>query len=156
MKTWLKRTLVVVFGTTVLVGGLTACGTNHHRGGWAMNDADITKMRERFIDRAAKELQLDEAQKAKLGQVADAMKAQRDALRAGGSDPRAEMQALVAGTQFDRAKAQALVDAKTGAVRDKAPQLVGAMGDFYDSLKPEQQQKLRDLMARGGHRWGRG
>ena len=77
MKTWLKRTLVVVFGTTVLVGGLTACGTNHHRGGWAMNDADITKMRERFIDRAAKELQLDEAQKAKLGQVADAMKAQR-------------------------------------------------------------------------------
>ena len=70
-----------------------------------------------------------------------------------GGQPRAELQALIAGSSFDRAKAQALVDGKTAAVRDKAPAVVTAMADFYDSLKPEQQQQLREMLAKG-RRWG--
>ena len=61
---------------------------------------------------------------------------------------RAEMQALVTGTTFDRARAQALVEAKTNAVRTKSPEVIAAMADFYDSLKPEQQQKVREFMAK--------
>ena len=67
------------------------------------------------------------------------------------------MVALVAGPLFDRIRAQALIDGKTGALRDKAPTVVAAMADFYGSLQPAQQQKVRDFMARGhGHGWGRG
>ena len=155
MKTWIKRTLIGVFGTAVLFGGMAAC--SHHRYSGTMSDADITQMRERFIDKASRELTLDPAQKAKLGLLADALKAQRAALMTDDANPRTAMQALVAGPQFDRGKAQALIDGKTGAVRDKAPAVVSAMGDFYDSLQPAQQQKLRDFMARGrGHGFGRG
>ena len=136
MKTWIKRTLIGLFGASVLFGGLAAC--SHHRFEHArgpMTEADAAKLRERVIDKVTRELALDEAQKAKLGAVADALKAQRAA--------------LLAGTQFDRAKAQALLEAKTGAVRDKSPAVVTALADFYDSLKPEQQQKVREVMARG-------
>ena len=150
MKTWIKRTLIGLFGASVLFGGLAAC--SHHRYDHArgpMTEADAAKLRERVIDKVTRELALDEAQKAKLGAVADALKAQRAALLAGTADPRAELQSLVAGTQFDRAKAQALLEAKTGAVRDKSPAVVTALADFYDSLKPEQQQKVREVMARG-------
>jgi len=156
IKRNLKRSLIGLFSGAVLLGGLAAC--SHHRmHDGAMSDADIAQMRERFIDKASRELSLDEAQKTKLGLLADAIKVQRAALMAGGANPRSEMAALVTGPQFDRARAQALIDAKTGALRDKAPTVVAAMADFYDSLQPAQQQKVRDFMARGhGHGWGRG
>jgi len=151
MRRWIKRSLIGIFGASVLFGGLAAC--SHQRfgqGGWPMNEADATKIRERVIDKASSELQLDGAQRAKLEALADALKLQRAALVAGTTTPRAEMQSLVAGAQFDRSKAQALVDGKTAALREHAPAMVSAFGDFFDSLRPEQQQKLRDFMARGG------
>ena len=156
MKTWIKRTLIGAFGATLLFGGLAACSHHRHHGGqWT--EADISQMRERVIDKASRELALDEAQKTKLGLLADALKAQRGALMEGGANPRTELAAMLAGAQFDRARAQALIDGKTGALRDKGPTVVAAMADFFDSLKPEQQQKVRDLLARGrGHGFGRG
>jgi Spy/CpxP family protein refolding chaperone len=155
MKTWLKRTLIGIAGAGILLGSLAAC--SHPRYHRPLSDADVAQLRERFIDRASSKLDLDAAQKARLALLADALQAQRAALLAGGADPRAELQSLVAGPQFDRAHALALVESKTGALRDKAPAVVAAMADFYDSLRPEQQQKLRELMARGrGHGWRHG
>jgi len=63
------------------------------------------------------------------------------------------VQSLVAGPTFDRVKAKAFVDAKTSAIQTKSPELIAAFGDFYDSLKPEQQQKVREFMSRGRHGW---
>ena len=159
MKPWIKRTLIGVFGTAVLFGGLSACAHRHHGG--MMGEADMTQMRERFIDKASRELALDAAQKAKLGLLADAIKAQRNALMGDATNPaanpstnpRTELAALMAGSQFDRSRAQALVDSKTGALRDKAPAVVAAMADFFDSLQPAQQQKVRDFIARGRGHW---
>jgi periplasmic protein CpxP/Spy len=154
MRPWIKRTLIGLFGATILVGTLSACG--HHRGGMhQMSEEDSTKMRTRMLERAGKELSLDEAQKARLATLADKLSEQRKALLPQGSDPRTEMQALVAGAKFDREKALAFVDAKTGAVKSKSPEVITAAADFYDSLKPEQQLKVREFMAkrRGwGHR----
>jgi Spy/CpxP family protein refolding chaperone len=151
MKTWIRRTLIGLAAAGSLLGGLAACSHGHHRG--PMTEADILQLRERFVDKAADKLDLDAAQKARLATLADALQAQRSALLPAGTQPRAELQALIAGTRFDRAQAQALVDAKTGALRDKAPAVVTALGDFYDSLKPAQQQKLREMLAKG-RRWG--
>ena len=153
MRPWIKRTFVGLFSATVLLGGLTACGHGHH-GGWQMSDADAQKMRERMIDRASRELALDDAQKQRLGVLADKLREQRQALVGNTSDPRAELQALVTGTTFDRARAQALIEAKTNAVRTKSPEVITAMGDFYDSLRPEQQQKVRDFMSKHRSRHG--
>ena len=146
MKRWLKRTLIGVFGASILVGGLSACGHGHH-GGWSsMSEADSAKMRERVLERAGKELKLDDAQKQRLAVLADKLREQRVALMGNGVDPRAEIQAFVAGPTFDRAGAQGFVEAKTGAVRTKSPEVIAAAADFFDSLKPEQQQQVREFM----------
>jgi periplasmic protein CpxP/Spy len=155
MKTWIKRSLIGLATLGVLAGGMAACGHRMHHGFGAMNEADAAQWRGRMVDRAAGKLDLDAAQKAKLAGLGEALAQQRRALVGpAGNDPRAEFQALLAGSTLDRAKAQALVDAKTGAVQANAPQVVAAAGDFYDSLKPEQQQKLRDWLASRRHRRG--
>jgi Spy/CpxP family protein refolding chaperone len=157
MKTWIKRTLVGVFGASILLGGMAACS---HRGmhgayGWhAMSDEDAAKMKAKMIDKASRRLDLDDAQKAKLGVLADKLRAQRNALVGSTTDPRADLQSLVAGATFDRAKAKSLVEEKTGAVTTQSPEVIAAMADFYDSLKPEQQAKVRELMASRGRGWG--
>ena len=189
MKTSIKRSVYVVALATLLVGGLTACGHGPmgdtpmggpgmdgrmgmmggmHRGA-PMSEADRLKMRDRMVERATKELALDDAQKGKLVALFDKMHQQRSLMMGAGKPgaagqpgkmPREEFLGLMAGERFDRARAQALVDEKTTAMRAAGPEMITAMGDFYDSLKPEQQAKVRDFLSRGrGHgmsRWSRG
>ena len=154
MRPWLKRTFIGLFGATVLVGGLAACSHGHH-GPFSgrMSEEDATKMRTRMVERVGKELDLDAAQKQNLNTLADKLREQRLALMSGANDPRAEIQSLVAGPTFDRERAQGIVNAKTDALRGKSPEVIAAAASFYDSLKPEQQQKVRDFMARRGFGW---
>jgi protein CpxP len=156
MKTWIKRTLIGVFGASVLLGGLAACSHRSHHGPWGGNltEAEQAEWREKMVERAGRKLDLDAAQKAKLTVLADALAAQRKAMVAKGGEPRAELKAVLAGPLFDRNRALALVDAKATAVREASPTLVAAAADFYDSLKPEQQQKVRELLERRGGRHG--
>jgi periplasmic protein CpxP/Spy len=154
MRPWLKRTFIGLFGASVLFGGLAACSHGHHGGGTPMSEDEATKLRERMVERVASELKLDDAQKQKLSVLALRLREQRQALMAGTPDPRAEIQNLVKDTSFDRRRAQELVNAKLAAVRDQSPQLIAAAADFYDGLRPEQQQRVREFMARRGGRWG--
>jgi protein CpxP len=146
MRPWLKRTLFGVFGASILIGGLSACGHHHGGYGWQMSESDSAKTRERMLERVGRELTLDDAQKQRLATLADKLKEQRAALVGNTPDPRAEFQALVAGPKFERERAQGLVTAKTDALRSKSPEVITAAADFFDSLKPEQQQKVRDFL----------
>jgi Spy/CpxP family protein refolding chaperone len=154
MRPWIKRSLFGLFGATLVVGALSACG--HPRGDhWQqMSETDSAKMRERILERAGKELSLDDAQKQRLAVLADKLKEQRAAVVGTTTDPRAEMQALIAGPKFERDRAQSLVTTKTDALRSKSPEVIAAAADFFDSLKPEQQQKVREFLnkRRGGWR----
>jgi len=154
MRPWLKRSFIGLFGASVLLGGMAACSHRHHGGGTQLGEEEAARFREKMVDRVASHLQLDAAQKQRLGVLAERLREQRQALMAGTPDPRAEVQNLVKDAAFDRWRAQELVDAKLAAVRDKSPQVIAAAADFYDGLRPEQQQKLRDFMARRGGRWG--
>jgi hypothetical protein len=78
--------------------------------------------------------------------LADKLQEQRAALKGKTVNPRAEVEALVAGDKFDRARAQALVTEKTAAITGKSPEVIAAAGDFYDSLTPAQQTKVREFM----------
>jgi Spy/CpxP family protein refolding chaperone len=119
-----------------------------------MSAEDMGRMRQRMLDRAASELTLDAAQKQRLATVFDKLAEQRKVVMGPDTDPRAKARALLAGNTFDRAGAQQLIDQKTSAVRSGAPEVITAFGDFFDNLKPEQQQKVRVwLDKRGGHRW---
>jgi len=153
MRPWLKRTFIGLFGASVLFGGLSAC-SHRHAAGTTLSEEEAAKFRERLVDRVGDELKLDAAQRQRLTVLAEKLREQRLALMAGTADPRVEVQNLVKDASFDRWRAQELVDAKLAAVRDKSPQVIAAAADFYDGLRPEQQQQVRDFMARRGGRWG--
>lgn len=143
MKTWIKRSLFALASAGIVLGSLTACGHRMHHGGWR---ADATpeqsaEWRGRMVERVAGKLDLNAEQKAKLTVLSDKLHAQRLAVR-GSTDPRAEVQSLV--------------QQKTDAVRTGSPEVIAAMGDFYDSLNPAQQQQVRDFMQkrRGWRRGG--
>ena len=147
MKPWIKRALSGVLGVSLLVGGLTACsGARYHHG--PMDTEKLAEVRGKVVGRISSKLDLNEVQKQKLNALADKLEAQRTALMGQGPEPRGQMQALVAGEKFDRARAQTLMDEKTRAVQAHGPEVINALADFYDSLRPEQQQTVRDWMQR--------
>ena len=154
MKSWIKRTLFGVVGASVLLGSLTGCGTRGDGPRWQASAEDAAKSRGKMIERVSRKLDLNAEQKQRLSVLADKLHAQRVALMGDKPNPRADIQALVAGDHFDRTRAQALVAEKTAALTSQSPELIAAMGDFYDSLNLTQQQKVREFMNRG-RRWGR-
>lgn len=156
MKSWIKRTLYGLVGATVLMGGLAACGHRYDGPGRHMSAQDQGRFRERIIERVAGRLDLNDDQKRRLGVVADKLREQRLAVMGEAADPRAQVQALVTGEKFDRAGAQALVAEKTAAVSGKSPEVIAALGDFYDSLNASQQAKVREFMQQHRHRHGSG
>jgi len=153
MKPWLKRTFVGLFGASALLGGGWAARSYAHdgHGRWqAMGEEDMAKHKARMIEMVSDRLDLSVDQKTRLGVLLDRVHEQRAALHAG-TDMRADLQSLVKDNVFDRWHAQDLLNAKLAAVRDGGPQVIAALADFYDSLTPVQQQKVRELVQRGGH-----
>jgi len=154
MKTWIRRSLIGLFGAAVLAGGLLACSHHAHPHGWGSASADdVAEWRGRVVQRAARELDLDDAQQQRLGLLFDKVVEQRSALVGSTSQPRDALRQLVAGERFDRDRANALVEEKTAALRAKSPEVIVAAADFYDGLRPEQQAKVRSWLDRRS-RWG--
>lgn len=153
MRPWTKRTLFGLIGATVALGGLTACGHRYsHERFSSMSAEQQAELRKRAVDKVSSRLDLNADQKARLETLALKLHEQRMALR-GGTDPRAEVRSLVAGEKFDRAKAQALVSGKVTTVNTGSPEVIAALGDFYDSLNPAQQAKVREYMDKRHHGW---
>ena len=148
MKTFIKRSLIGLFGGALVVGSIAGCAAQRH--GWGHGDS--AEFRARLVERVGSKLELDAAQKQKLAVLAERLQAQRAAMRSG--DPRAQFQALFAGDKFDQAGAGRLIEEKTAALRAGSPEVVAAAADFFDNLRPDQQQKVREFMERG-RRWSR-
>lgn len=156
MKRWIKRTLIAVLSVGALLGGLSAWAHHEYKSHFSqLTPEDVARWRAKAIDRASRELELDETQKQRLGQLFDRANEQRLALLASGANPRQALQQLVAGERFDREQASTLLAEKTDAVRAKGPEVINAAADFFDSLRPEQQAKVREFMNRH-HRDKRG
>lgn len=153
MKTWIKRSLYSLVGASIVLGGLSACGHNRHGSGSSMSAEDQAQMRGKLVERVTSKLDLNADQKQRLNVLADTVQEQRAALVGTTTNPRADVQALVAGDKFDRSRAQTLVAEKTAAITGKSPEVISAMADFYDSLTPAQQSKVREAMHKGHHGW---
>ena len=153
MRPWIRRSLFGLFGASLLIGGLAACahryGPEHYAN---MTPEEQAQFRQRAVDRVAGKLDLNAEQKVKLDALLARLQAQRAAIR-GATDPRTEVRSLIAGDKFDRAKAQTLVAEKVAAVNAASPEVIAALGDFYDSLAPAQQAKVRDFLERRRHGW---
>jgi protein CpxP len=151
-----KRTLMGALTAVVLMGGLAACGSRPHEFGAHMSPEQYAGQRDKMVDKVAGRLDLNAEQKKLLSVLGDTLLAQRTALMGQTADPRAEMKALVAGDKFDAARAQTLVNDKTAAIQAQSPAVIAAMADFYNSLNPAQQQKVRGYLDGRGHWFSRG
>jgi protein CpxP len=154
MNTWLKRTLIGTAAAAALAGSIAAYSQadQHFRGG-PPSAEDMASHQAHMLEHISKSLDLDAAQQGKLQALTAQLHAQHDKLMSG-TDPHERMTSLIAGNTFDRAGAQALVDEKIATLRANSPALIAAAGDFYDSLRADQQQKVRDFMAQHHARMG--
>lgn len=151
MRPWIRRSLFGVAGLALAAGSVGGCAYQRMHE-WRDNP---TEFRARMVERVAGKLDLDSTQKQKLTVLAEKLQAQREAMRAG-EDPRAQFRGLFAGSTLDQAGAAKLIDEKTAAVKTGSPEVIAAAADFFDNLRPEQQQRVRDFMDRRGHgAWGR-
>jgi Spy/CpxP family protein refolding chaperone len=151
-RRFVRSALFGLLGGAVLIGGLSACGHHGHDYGAAMTTEQFAQQRDKVVDRAASKLDLNADQSQRLRKLGDVLYAQRTTLMGQATNPRAEFKALFAGEKFDAVRAQTLVTEKTAAVQTHSPEVIAAMGDFYNSLTPVQQQKVRDYMD-GKHGW---
>ena len=145
MRTWIKPFIAGAFASAALLGGVAAWSTDALPAAMAMHrhgGDHVAAFRSMMVDKLA----LDAAQTTRLDALVARMQATHAALH-GTGDFHADLQAVMAGNAFDRVRAQALVDAKLQAVQAGAPTTIAALGDFYDALRPDQQQKVRDFMA---------
>lgn len=168
MRTWLKPFAAGVFVTAALLAGAAAWSESdlpmpgpmaamhaRHHGDPAQHEAMFRTM-------AIQHLSLDAAQTTRLDALIATLHQQHDTLHGAGpaADLHGQLATFVQGNAFDRAGAQSLVDTKLQQVREGAPTVIASFGDFYDALRPDQQQKLRDFMAHhegpGMHAHGHG
>lgn len=141
MNRWLKKTLIGVFGLSLLAGALSGCCRNQ-ASDWTAEDT--AQIRNKVADR----LDLNTPQRQKLTALFDQLQTLHSSIKGQTTDPRAELAALLSGAKFDRTRAQTLLDEKTTAMQANGPQLINAFADFYDSLNAEQQQTVREKLER--------
>ena len=152
MKPWIKRSLFGFAGAAIVAGSMAGCAG--HRSGWG---GDPAEFRTRMVERVGGKLDLDAAQKQRLGVLSEKLQAQRTAMRdAGGAGgTRAQFQSLFAGAKLDQAGASKMLEEKVAALRSGSPEVIAAAADFFDNLNPAQQKKVREFMEKGGRRWQR-
>jgi Spy/CpxP family protein refolding chaperone len=146
MNTWLKRTLLGLAAALALGGSIAAYSqAETHWHGGPPSSEDMAAHEAHMLAHIGQALDLDAGQKTRLQALADLLHKGHEAMM--GSDHHAQVDSLIAGNTFDRTAAQSLVDEKVAAIKSHAPALIAAAGDFFDSLRPDQQQKVRDFMA---------
>ena len=140
----MKTATKIVIGSLIiipLVAGSAVAGKRNCGGMQGPRDGSRVEMiQQKVTDR----LELNSVQQEKLAQVAEQAKQKRQ-LR---SEMRKQRPQLVKDGKFDRVAAQQLVDRRTAMMQQHAPQMIAAIGDFYDSLSPEQQSELAQMRGR--------
>lgn len=130
------RNIFALLGAVGIAMAVSACGHGYRH--FEPGDYAV-----RHIERLGKELDLNEAQTAKLNAVTDTMRKGRETMRGKHDERRQAVLALLEQPKLDRQRALDLVQQTTRDINDHAPEMIAALGDFYDSLTPAQQQKLR-------------
>ena len=138
IKRYGKWLAAVVTGSLLAVV-LAGCGPRHHspeaRADWVMN-------------KVTSDLALNESQSAKLETLKDEVLKAREAMNQRREDSRDSINVLLQQPTLDRNQVLRLVEGHTEVVNQQAPAVVAALGDFYDSLNPEQQAQLREKLQK--------
>ena len=129
-----KRSLIYIMGGALITIGV---------GAWV-------------VQKVTSELELDQVQQARLEAVKDEFLDMRTDMRSDREQTRADVLTMFEQSTFDRDKANAIVAQYVDKVNTRSPQIIDAIGDFYDSLNDEQRTELNGFIRHKmehHHRW---
>jgi len=150
-----SKILIAVALSVGLVGGAAAYGK--HKFG------DSEKRRAHVISHISDELDLNDTQVTNLNILIDQMMTVKSQMRAELGDDIEGMNGMITAEQFDQSKALDMINTKADAIKQNAPGVVAAMGNFLDGLNAEQKaeiaehiekKKRRHREHRGHGKWG--
>ena len=133
------RYIAAILGAVGIAVAVAGCGhgyRHHESGDYAA----------RHIEKLGKELNLNEAQTAKLNAVTETLRKGRDSLRAKHDEKHKEMLALLDQPKLDRQRALGMVQQTTRGINEHAPEMIAAnLADIRPAeIKPAErpEQKL--------------
>ncbi|MGD8498866.1 MAG: Spy/CpxP family protein refolding chaperone [Chromatiales bacterium] len=137
MKRHTRNVLLVVGGlaltTSLVMAGIHYADYRHDPGTRA----------EHIVQKLSEELELNPYQHEQLVALKDTLLSARQTVHGSRGELRGEMMELLEAPSLDRGAALALITRRAEALQQQAPELVNAVGDFHDSLSPEQRVELR-------------
>lgn len=149
----MTRTGKIAIATTIalsLVAGSAAYAK--HRFG------DSDKRRAHMVNYVADELDLNDTQKTSLDSLVDQVVSMRKQMHGEFKQDLSGLTTMITDEQFDQSRALDLVNAKADTMKQNAPNVVAALGNFLDGLNAEQKAEIvefiehkREHRRRGWH-----
>jgi Spy/CpxP family protein refolding chaperone len=144
----MKRSVKIITAVVLscgIAGGAVAYGK--HQWGNPANKA------QHVVSYVSEELDLDSDQSEKLAVLSDQILQTGKIVREELAANRSELTALIAADSFDQQQAMAMLSSKTALMHQYAPDVLGALGEFLDSLNAEQKAQVIEVMQhKRGHR----
>jgi len=138
----MKKSTKITAAVVITLGVITTGGAYAAKS----MDRDHSKKAEYAVGFIADKLELDTTQEQALSALKDQVLAARDVMQEQMGTARDDVKVLVEADSFDQAKALEMVNTKTATIDTVAPELIGALGNFLDSLNAEQKAEILDFM----------
>lgn len=142
----LKKILLLLLGAGFLGSGLVACG--HH-------NMDPEDKAEWVVKKINKELELNDAQLAKLNVLKDKVLSARKSMHENRQQHHEQVVALIQAPTLDQQQVLAMVQTHSDNLTRLSPDIVAALADVLDSLDSEQKQKLINHINEKSSHWER-
>lgn len=132
-----KKNVLASLVGVVLVVSISAFG-------YYRNHSNPERHAAYIVEEVSEELELNETQLANLNTLKDEILASHKQIHQNKQDKVQVVLELVEGPTFNRDQALAHISETMQTMDELAPTVIAALGDFYDSLTPDQQHKLRE------------
>ena len=135
----MKIALIVI--AVIAVGVLVVKGISHRY--WTPE-----KKAERLTQVMTKKLDLNEEQKAKLDVLKEQVLAAKSEMKSSREKDLSTVQELLSQPKFDQQRAQGVINGHIQNLSTRSPEIVAALGEFWDSLNPDQQAKVKTKLEK--------
>ena len=143
-----SKTKLIALASLLTISALAFTGCGH----WYKHKSPEQKA-EWMVEEIQEELELNEAQLAKLNKLKDVALAARKSLKDDHQTHHQQITKLLSEPTLDQTKLQAMVDNKLQFFTSQSPVFIAALADFYDSLTTEQQQEVREKWNKKSERY---
>ena len=131
-----SKKIIFTLISIIAISGTVFAFTKHHH--------HPEKHAERIVKKVSNKLELNEDQRNRLVIVKNTIMQTKQEMKESKSELRTDMQNILQQDTLDRQFILDKINQKADAMRVNAPDIVNAIGDFYDSLTPQQLAVLRE------------